>query len=176
MGLNRGEISGWMDRASSGDDEAFALLTVGVQDDLFRFALAHGLVWADAAEAVQEVLLRAYNGRRRWRKGSDAVAWVYGIAMNVVREFRRRPRPAALDGRVIPAAEHGDDDDEALGRLAEALDELPPRQRESVTCRYLRRMSVSDTAAAMGCAEGTVKASLSAAMKKLRAALGRQLD
>jgi len=168
-----------MDRASSGDGEAFGLLVTSVQDDLFRFALAHGLGWADAAEATQESLTRAYSGRRRWRKGADAVAWVYGIAMNVVREFRRRPRSAALDDRLMAPEETGRDDigdDEALRRLAEALGELPPRQRESVTCRYLRQMSVADTAAAMGCAEGTVKASVSAAMKKLRAAIRRQTD
>ena len=165
-----------MDRASRGDDGAFAELAGWVQDDLFRFGLAHGLRRADAAEATQEALMRAYRQRRRWRRGGDAMAWLYGITMNVVREFRRKGRQDAaggLDLDLLSGESPGADDAgaEALGHLAEAVASLPPRQREAVTCRYLRQMSVAETAAAMGCAEGTVKASVSAALRNLRSAI-----
>ena len=53
--------------ASTGDDRAFGILATKVQDDLFRFALAQGLRHADAAEACQETLLRAYRSRSTWR-------------------------------------------------------------------------------------------------------------
>ena len=178
MAQDRTEISRRMDRASRGDDTAFAELAGWVQDDLFRFGLAHGLRRADAAEATQEALMRAYRQRHRWRRGSDAMAWLYGITMNVVREFRRKGRQDAaggLDPDLLSDASRGADDAgaqaEALRHLAEAVASLPPRQREAVTCRYLRQMSVAETAAAMGCAEGTVKASVSAALRNLRSAI-----
>jgi RNA polymerase sigma-70 factor (ECF subfamily) len=173
-----------MDRAAAGEDGAFARLAEAVQDDLFRFAVAHGLAAADSAEAVQETLLRAYRARRRWRTGSDAVAWLYGIALNVVREFHRRLRrrrsrgPANVDPAVLAAiatdGSRADPPAADLAALATALAGLPARQREAVSCRYLRRLSVRDTAAAMGCAEGTVKATVSAAMNNLRKRLVEQ--
>jgi RNA polymerase sigma factor (sigma-70 family) len=52
--------------------------------------------------------------------------------------------------------------------LMEAVAELPSRQREVIACRYLRRMTVRETAEAMGFAEGTVKSAVSAALDKLR--------
>ena len=72
MQLDRDQARDWMDRASDGDDGAFSSLAQAAQDDLYRFALAQGLSAADAAEAVQESLLRAYGARGRWHNGADA--------------------------------------------------------------------------------------------------------
>ena len=166
-----------MRAASTGDDDAFGILATKVQDDLFRFALAQGLRHADAAEACQETLLRAYRLRSSWRPDGNVKGWLLGIAMNVLRElWRRAGRTAALglDPAMLTGASPGSaaDDADRLGRLAEALAKLPDRQREAVSCRYLRRMGVRDTAAAMGCAEGTIKATVAAALANLREAMG----
>jgi len=169
-----------MDRAASGDDGAFGALASAAQDELFRFALAHGLRREDAAEATQETLLRAFSGRPRWKDGSNAMAWLCGIAVNVVREFHRRARRQQTAGQDLQwleaAGEAGPDaaggrndlEPDRLRRLAEAMIVLPPRQREAIACRYLRRMSIRETAEAMGCAEGTVKAAVYAALDRLR--------
>ena len=164
-----------MTQAAAGDDEAFGRLAGAVQDDLFRFALAHGLRRADAAEATQETLMRAYRARRQWRTDGDAVNWLLGIAMNAVRELYRKAGRGAIEGLdpSLLAGPSGDpagplEDGEALAGLAKAIGRLPPRQREAVTCRHLRQLSVRDTAAAMGCAEGTVKAAVFAAMENLK--------
>jgi RNA polymerase sigma factor (sigma-70 family) len=55
-----------------------------------------------------------------------------------------------------------------------ALSNLPDRQREAVVLRYLEQMDVSDTAELMGCAPGTVKASVHAGLSRLRAMLSVQ--
>lgn len=177
------EISLYMDRAAQGEDEAFARVADWVQDDIYRFALAHGLRGHDAAEATQEVLLRAYQARERWKTGSRVLPWLLGIAMNVVREQRRKSgrQGVALDLDVLmPSQEAGQADQvelgESLGRLATALADLPPRQRETVTCRYIRQMSVAETAEAMGCAQGTVKAAVAAGLARLRLALRESDD
>ena len=183
MAPNPADINALMDRASSGDDDAFGELALAVQDGLFRFGLAQGLASADAAEAVQETLLRAFRGRKQWRRGGEAAAWLYGIAMNVVREGRRkrRGRAVGIDPELVagvpnragaPAVEDGETF--RLRRLSDAVAALPPRQREAVACRFLRRMTVRQTAAAMGCAEGTVKATVFAALKNLREKLKQE--
>ena len=172
----RGDNTRWMDLASAGDTAAFGEVARHVQDGLFRFARAHGLGPADAADATQETLLRAYRRRSSWRLGSDVSSWLYGIAMNVVRETWRRRRHAAPAGfsaaclAAPPADDDGPTPDE-LARLGACVAALPARQREAVACRFLRRMSVRQTATVMGCAEGTVKAAVFAAMKNLRSAM-----
>ena len=56
--------------------------------------------------------------------------------------------------------------DEALD-LRAVVRALPPRQQEAVALHYLLDMPVADTAAAMGCNEGTVKSHLARARATL---------
>ena len=181
MPQDKASADKWMDRAASGDDEAFGPLASSVQDDLYRFALAHGLNRSDSAEAVQETLLRAYRMRRRWRQGGGVRAWLCGIEMNVVRELRRRHRRREFSGADLDVLGDGQAAGDGpiasrdeIDRLAAALAALPARQREAVACRFLRQMSVKDTAKAMGCAEGTVKAAVFAALENLRRTMVRE--
>lgn len=170
-----------MNRASAGDDTAFGALATAVQDELFRTSLALGLAREDAAEATQETLLRAYARRRAWQPDADALAWLCGITVNVVRECHRRRRKFATAVTQVArelaeeTIDRPSDDSgwepEQLQRLMEAIEELPPRQREAVALRYLRRLSIRDTAEVLGCAEGTVKSTVSAAVERLRACL-----
>jgi len=176
---DRAKINDLLRQACRGDDGAFGRLADEVQDDLFRLAL--GLGEAEAAEVVQETLLRAFVGRRRLQAGADGMSWLAAIAVNVVRERRRwrwrREKAGAIARRLRPPlsdAQAGRDEPERLESLAAAVAKLPPRQREAVTCRFLLRMSIRQTAEAMDCAEGTVKSAVASALETLRVALGYQ--
>ena len=52
--------------------------------------------------------------------------------------------------------------------LMSALADLPLRQRTCVVLRYFDDLSVADTAAVLGCTEGTVKSQTSRALASLR--------
>ena len=158
-----------------GDREAFGRLAELLGAALHRFCLAQlPPSRRDAAEDCrQECLLRAYRSRKRFRPEGDATAWMLGIAMNVVREWRRKDRGAWPLGDLDPAAPLTKPD-ERRPRLASAVESLPDRQREAVVCRFLRGMSVAETANVMGCAEGTVKASVFKAIANLQRRLKRE--
>jgi RNA polymerase sigma factor (sigma-70 family) len=60
---------------------------------------------------------------------------------------------------------------ESAGILHEVLRDLPDRQREAIVLRFFEELSVEETATAMNCAEGTVKATVHQALRALRAKL-----
>ena len=176
MPIDRSQVNVFMRRACSGEHEAFGALAADVEDELYRLALANGLPQEDAVEVVQETLLRAFAGRMGCRPGSDVMAWLCGIVVNICRERhrdRRRRRALPLEEWSGEACSSGNPatgpwEPEQLQHLMKAIAELPPRQRQAIACRYLRRMSIRQTAEVMRCAEGTVKSAVSAALERLR--------
>jgi RNA polymerase sigma-70 factor (ECF subfamily) len=119
-----------------------------------------------AEDATQEAFARALVRWRRLGREPWAAGWVTTTALNVARRQLRRSPPAPA-GSDAPAEGPRDD---ALD-LREAVRALPARQQEAVALHYLLDMPVADTAAAMGCDEGTVKSHLARA----RATLHEQL-
>ncbi len=132
-----------------------------------------------ARDATQETGLRFLKQLARFRGDSKLMTWSMGIAINVVRESRRSSKKAITDdgqiadGRPAP----GDSPEQsASGReqrdlLRTILAELPERQREAVTLRFFEELSVEETAKAMNCAEGTIKATIHQALKSLKTRL-----
>lgn len=81
-----------------------------------------------------------------------------------------------LDG--LPGAGEGSQSPQAnveqmqtLAIIEREIARLPARQREAFLMRYWEEMDISETAAAMGCSEGSVKTHCSRATKTLATAL-----
>jgi RNA polymerase sigma-70 factor (ECF subfamily) len=60
---------------------------------------------------------------------------------------------------------------QVLAIIEKEVEKLPPRQREAFLMRYWEDMDIAETAAAMGCTEGSVKTHCSRATHTLAAAL-----
>ena len=131
---------------------------------------------ADREDVVQEALIRAWQ---RWStydaSRGTPVAWLLGILSDRCRRHRTR-QPAALVELVehgAPAAPPAPPHDLDLER---ALEDLSRRQREAVDLHYFVGLDVATVAEVMGCAPGTVKATLHQARARLREILGDDDD
>jgi RNA polymerase sigma factor (sigma-70 family) len=100
------------------------------------------------------------------------VAWIHVVAVNVVRKDWRRTDHISDQPADAPATADGTDPLATGVDPRDALDRLTPRQRAAVVLRSLADLSTRDVAAAVGCAEGTVKATLHQALRRLRVDLG----
>ncbi|MHB8632214.1 MAG: RNA polymerase sigma factor [Candidatus Limnocylindria bacterium] len=126
-----------------------------------------------AEDAVQEAFVRGY------RQGLATVerpgAWLLVVATRVLfRDRRRRVTDVAIE--TLPASR--DEIDFAIERadLLAALRQLSERQRAIVVARYYYDQSYEEIAKALAIRSGTVGATLSQSLGKLRAAhLARQL-
>ena len=124
-----------------------------------------------AADACQEVFVRGYKGLRRFRFRSAPFTWLYRTTRNVCHEFNRVRRTEALDEEPMDARsvpEHEVAAHDSARRVRQLVSRLPERQREVVMLRMFEDLSVRETALAMGCREGTVKALLHKATSRLR--------
>jgi len=78
----------------------------------------------------------------------------------------------ADDSGCIPNSPHGQlEQAQILNSIEREIEKLPARQREAFLMRYWEEMDIAETAAAMGCSEGSVKTHCSRATTTLAAAL-----
>lgn len=145
----------------------------------------------DAMDAVQDAMLqlaRRYGGRPQpeWRP------LFFRILQNRIRDLQRR---RMVRNRVMALLPWRQDDDEQPDPVAEAPDggpgpgeqvegeamlvalqaavaRLPARQREAFLLRNMEGLDVAETAAAMGCSDGSVKTHYFRAVQSLREQLG----
>ncbi len=125
-----------------------------------------------AEDLVQTVLAKMWAV---WSRVGDQAPEAYArrVLTNAATSWWRRrwhgerPAESLLDDALQPDFAMGVADRLAL---AEALRELPARQRAAVVLRFAEDLSELETAAAMGCSVGNVKALTSRGLAALRAA------
>ncbi|MEK9804248.1 MAG: RNA polymerase sigma factor [Curvibacter sp.] len=78
---------------------------------------------------------------------------------------------SSADAVQVESAENSTQRAQILREIESEIQELPARQREAFLMRYWEELDVAETAAAMGCSEGSVKTHCSRAVQALSKAL-----
>ncbi|MEU6379247.1 sigma-70 family RNA polymerase sigma factor [Streptomyces sp. NPDC046909] len=135
------------------------------------FLIRRGVPRQVAEEIVNDVFAAL---RLRWDRlrHENCMAYAYRIATNECNKWWRQ------EGQHEERRLHGDFDvpddrdeyQEIVNRiyLGQALQELSPRERETVLRRFINQRSVKETADDMGVSEGAVKGYTRDALRKLQ--------
>ena len=128
-----------------------------------------------AQDLVQEALTKTYVAWPRLRDPGAAEAYCRkAITTTAIGWFRRKGWANERPTEVVPelARDAADAAVDERHRVWAAVLRLPPRQRAALVLRFYEDLTEPQTADALGCAVGTVKSQVSAALKKLRDELG----
>lgn len=160
-----------------GDRDAFGELYERRGPALRRYALHMSGSPGAAEEVAHEVFIQLMRASTNFDdKRGSLEGWMYGVARNLVRVFRRK---GPVEEPVDQAVRHDILGDlinaEALAALRVSLGELPELYRDAVVLCDLEEKSYEEAARIMGCPVGTVRSRLHRARGLLAAKLRRQL-
>ena len=124
---------------------------------------------AEAEEAVQEALVRAWERSERGESFDSLDAWVAVVAANILRDRFRRLRSEWRARRRLSAG--APERSSRVGAIDARLDvvralrALPPRQRDAIVLRYFIDLGVGEVAKAMRMNEQLTNSRYEAALK-----------
>ena len=172
-----------VERARGGDAAAFAALVRPHEEIAFRTAYLITRNAADAEDAAQVGLTKAWRALPRFRRGAPLRPWLLAIVANEARNRRRaegRREGLALrfaselhahelpSGDAAPSPEGRALAAEQRAELRDALEQLSEDDRLVLSCRYLLDLGEEETGEVLSLRRGTVKSRTSRALARLR--------
>jgi RNA polymerase sigma-70 factor (ECF subfamily) len=157
-------------KAVKGDPTAFIKLSKQYQGLMYK--TAYGMLGNehDAADAVQEALLKSYRDISKLRDPQQFKNWLCRILVNrCIDIIRQRQRTTPVEQVWIPdTVEHNSD---IKIDISKAVAELDEQHRVVIILRFFQDMTINDIADVLNCPAGTVKSRLYRALQKMKAKL-----
>jgi RNA polymerase sigma-70 factor, ECF subfamily len=173
-------------QAGQGNESAFESLVTHYQRTVYfaAYRLTHN--HADADDVLQETFIRLFTALQKGTEIANLVAWLYRTAVNLAIDKLRqtiRNKTTSLETTVAETGESFHMDlpdkkniapDEEVAELErttiirKAIDALPLQAKTITILHDLEGLKVKEIASILDCAEGTVKATLYQAHRRLR--------
>jgi RNA polymerase sigma-70 factor (ECF subfamily) len=151
---------------------------------IYRFIYARVGNHPDAEDLTAQVFVRAVEQLDTEREPGQIAAWLYRVAHNATADYWRAFYRLPIVGvdHVAPGWEPADEnrqpvepDDRAAARVQSLLRRLPTQYRRVLELRFLERLSVAETARAMGITNGNARVLQYRALRRA-ALLGEPTD
>jgi RNA polymerase sigma-70 factor, ECF subfamily len=176
-------------RVQRGEQDLFYELVRPYERRVYAAALAILRNEADAEDAAQEAMLKAFANIRQFRAEARFSTWLIRITVNEALMRRRRERTVVMEGIDEHRSGSGDEQGEYVPRdfadwreipsealerkeirqrLAEALATLDRKYREVFMLRDMEQLNIQETAEALGISAAAVKTRLLRARLMLR--------
>ena len=175
-----------VERFQNGEQEAFNELVNRYQAKIYNLVYKYVPNSETAKDLSQEIFIKAYRALPHFKRQSAFYSWLYRIAVNLCIDFiRQQKRGRTLSFEDLPTA--GNDEPafndvgplppdqletKELGQIiGQAVQQLPPKQQHVFNLRYHDGLQLKEIAAQLDRSEGTIKAHLHHAHKRLRTLL-----
>ncbi|MFD0669028.1 RNA polymerase sigma factor [Ramlibacter sp. MAHUQ-53] len=166
------------------DEALFRKLVHDHRQRLYRFVVKHIGWGTDAEDITQQAFVEAAHSYSTFKGESELSTWLYGIAMNLVRNYLSRSphrRYVFEDDEVLnETSSNRPDPSEQLAQtqsvkaLQKALEELPSEMRDVLLLVALDELSYEEAAVMLSIPVGTVRSRVSRARASLRKRLAGQ--
>jgi len=180
-----GNEAALIERIRNGERELFYELIQPYERRVYAAAFAILRNEADAEDAAQEAVLKAFRYIKQFRSEAKFSTWLIQIAINEARMRRRKQHPELIEpiadrpddsGNYVPRdfADWREIPSETLERkevrekLAEALASLGQIYRDVFVLRDMQHLSIEETATALKISTASVKTRLLRARLMLR--------
>ena len=175
-----------VERFQNGEQEAFNELVNRYQAKIHSLVYKYVPNSETAKDLSQEIFIKAYRALPNFKRQSAFYSWLYRIAVNLCIDFiRQQKRGQPLSFEDLPT---GGNDEPALNDvnplppdqietkelgqiIGQAVQQLPPKQQHVFNLRYHDGLQLKEIAAQLDRSEGTIKAHLHHAHKRLRTLL-----
>lgn len=158
----------------SGNLQAFDQIVKRHQRSIYYLSLRMVKNPELADDVTQKTFLKAYRALAGFQFKSSLKTWLSAIALNLCRTELMRPQRETVELQEnVAIGDPGEDREaEELAHrrhlLREALEGLPPRQKEVVMLRIYQELPFKEIAEALGSTESAVKVNFHHAMNSLR--------
>src|SRR5262245_24086627 len=149
---------------ADGDERAFEELCRRWERPLYHFIHRH-TGGRDVDDLYQETWLRVVRAAGRFDPTRRFSTWLFQIALNLCRDWHRRPPPEPVDPDDVALESPAPSDAGVDARRLLAA--LPEGQRSAVVLRYYHDLDEDEVARILDVPRGTVKSRLHHAMKRL---------
>lgn len=155
-----------VERARTGDTEAFARLVDRYQQRVFW--VARGMLGndEDARDAAQEAFIRVFRSLDRFDLRLKFYTWLYQIVVNLcIDVLRKQVKRRGVSLEQVGDVASGDNGSSVVGlesselrqRVYRVLDELPPKYRTVMVLSDLEGIGAKDIAHMTGTTHATVR-------------------
>lgn len=153
-----------VDRAKTGDPQAFAKLYDAYVDRVSRYIYFRVSEESDMEDLVSQVFLKAWENLERYKTGnSPFIAWLYTIARNlVIDHYRMKKDTLPLEEALALPSDLEMPDDTAQTRfdleaMRDALQRLSKDQQQVLILKYIAGLPNEGIAKIMNKQEGTIR-------------------
>ncbi len=145
--------------------------------ELLGFALKYVGVRADAEDLVQDTLLKIWEYTDNIRTLKTVRALMYKTLRNKIVDFMRKKKypTVSIDSLIISTIDEYDADKDTFN-VWDYVEKLPDEERKVIQLRFKERLSVKETAEAMGRSVAGIKSLQYRAIRRLREMMNGEKD
>ena len=175
--------SALIDRFQKGEKEVFNELVIRYQGRIYNLVYKYVPNPESANDLCQDIFMKAFQALPKFKKQAAFYSWLYRIATNLCIDFIRQQKRVQIlpidaspsgtneghtfnDSKPLPPDQA---ETKALGQIiGRAVSQLPPGQQRVFNLRYQEGLQLKEIAARLDRSEGTIKAHLHHAHRRLQ--------